>query len=503
MSPAASPAPPPAAPPAAPRRDRWHDTWRALVPLVAGACLAVVPPPSGLAQGAWQYFALFAAVILGLVLEPLPAAAVGILGVTCAAVAGLPFTAAQRAAPGFSLPSEALRWALSGFSNGTVWLIFGAFTFAVGYEKTGLGRRIALQLVRRLGHSTLGLGYAIALSDLVLAPFTPSNTARSGGTIFPIAENIPALYGSRPGETARRIGSYVMWTAFAVTCVTSSMFLTALAPNLLAVELARKVAQVEIGWTTWFMAFLPVGILLLLAVPLLVFVVYPPEVKASGEVAAWAREEARKLGRLRWQELVMAGLVLLALVLWIFGGKRIDPTTVALLVISGMVLTGIVRWQDITSNAAAWNMLVWFATLVTLADGLARVGFVGWFAKGTAAALSGIPPTAAMLALVALFFAVHYLFASSTAHTTAMLPVVLAAGVAVPGLPARPFALLLCGSLGLMGVLTPYATGPAPVYYGSGFIPRRDFWRLGGLFGAIFLAALLGVGAPWLLVLVP
>jgi L-tartrate/succinate antiporter len=92
------------------------------------------------------------------------------------------------------------------------------------------------------------------------------------------------------------------------------------------------------------------------------------------------------------------------------------------------------------------------------------------------------------------FFAVHYMFASLTAHATALLPAMLATGIAVPGMPARTFAMLLVFSLGVMGVLTPYATGPAPVYFGSGYIPRRDFWRLGLIFGVIFLAALLLLG---------
>ena len=118
------------------------------------------------------------------------------------AMLGLPFSPGQLADPGFRVPAEALKWALAGFANGTVWLIFAAFVVAMGYEKTRLGRRIALFLVRHLGRRTLGLGYAIALSDLALAPFTPSNTARSAGTIFPIIRNIPELYGSRPDDVA-------------------------------------------------------------------------------------------------------------------------------------------------------------------------------------------------------------------------------------------------------------------------------------------------------------
>jgi di/tricarboxylate transporter len=104
-----------------------------------------------------------------------------------------------------------------------------------------------------------------------------------------------------------------------------------------------------------------------------------------------------------------------------------------------------------------------------------------------------------MVALIALFFLVHYMFASLTAHATAVLPVVLATGAAVPGMPVRPFVMLLCFSLGLMGVLTPYATGPAPVYFASGFIERRDFWRLGLIFGLLYLGALLLIGVPWLM----
>jgi len=104
-----------------------------------------------------------------------------------------------------------------------------------------------------------------------------------------------------------------------------------------------------------------------------------------------------------------------------------------------------------------------------------------------------------MAILVTFFFLVHYLFASLTAHTTAVLPALLAAGAAVPGMPMEVFAMLLAYSIGLMGVITPYATGPAPVYFGSGYIPRRDFWVLGFVFGLIFLGVLLFVGTPYLL----
>ena len=463
--------------------------WKAVLPLLLGIIIALLPAPQGLNLTAWYFFAIFSAVILGLILEPLPAAAVGFIGVFLVAVLGL-------AGP---KPADNIRWALSGFSNTTVWLIFGAFMFAMGYDKTGLGRRIALILVKKLGRKTLGLGYAITFSDLILAPFTPSNTARSGGTIFPIIRNLPGLYGSSPGETSRKIGAYIMWTAFAATCVTSSMFITSLAPNLLALDLVSKTVKISISWTEWFVGFLPVGIILILILPYLVYKIYPPEIKSSEEIPSWASQELDKLGKFSRKELVMALLAVLALALWIFGGNFIDATTAAGFVISLMIITGTVTWDDILANKQAWNVLVWFATLVALADGLNKVGFVTWFAKSMAALLTGMSPIVVMVVLVVIFFIVHYMFASLTAHTTAILPVMLAVGAAIPGLPIKTFALLLCYSLGIMGVITPYATGPGPVYYGSGYISRKDFWTLGLIFGTIFLVALIGIGVPYLL----
>jgi L-tartrate/succinate antiporter len=467
--------------------------WRWAVPVGVGVLLAVVPPPARLAPGAWRYFALFAAVVAGLMVEPVPAAAVGFIGMALGAA--LRLVAAE--------PEASLKWALSGFANGTVWLIFSAFMFTLGYERTGLGRRVALGLVKRLGGSTLGLGYAVMLADVVLAPFTPSNTARSAGTIFPIIRNIPPLFDSHPGPTSRRLGAYIMWVAFATTTVTSSMFATALAPNILALDLVSKGTGLHISMAAWALGFAPVGIVLAGLVPWLTYKLYPPLVRGGRQVPDWAEGELRRLGPVTWRELAMAGLAVVAVGLWMAGAGWFEAATVALLVIAAMVVLGIVEWREIAANHAAWNVLVLMATLVALADGLNKVGFVGWFTGGATAALAGVRPAFVMAGLVAVFFLVHYMFASVTAHATAVLPVVLAAGAAVPGVPLRTFALLLCYSLGVMGVLTPYATGPAPVYFASGFVPRKDFWTLGLVFGLIFLATLLAIGIPFLMVVQP
>ena len=473
--------------------------FKTFAPVVAAIVVALIPPPDGLAQNAWYFCAIFVGIVLGLILESLSGSAIGLIGVTIVAALA-PWTLfgpAELSSPGFNAPGRAIEWALSGFSNSTVWLAFSAFMFGTAYDRTGLGRRIALSLVKAMGGRTLFLGYAVMLSDVILAPFTPSNTARSAGMIFPIIRSIPPLYDSRPNDpSARKIGAYILWTGFATSCVTSSLFLTALAPNLLAIDFIRKAGNVEISWLKWFLAFAPAGVPLLLVLPLLVYVLYPPVLKQSTEAPAWARQELAKLGPLSRRESAVALLALMAILLWIFGGQFINATTVALVVVSIMLLTGVVTWDDVVSNREAWKALTLLATLVTLSDGLYRTGLVGWFATTAADAMSGLSPNLTIVGLVGVYFLSHYLFASLTAHATAMLPILLSLGLSMPGVPFEKLALLLGLTQGIMGVLTPYATGPAPVYANSGYITSAEYWRLGTVFGAIFLGALLLLSAP-------
>jgi L-tartrate/succinate antiporter len=473
-----------------------------VVPVTIAVVLSMFPTPAGLERHAWLYFSIFVGVVAGLIIEPFPIAAVGLIG--CAAVATVSpwalFSAKELANPKFRWPEEAIKWMLLGWSSTTVWLVFTAFTFALGYEKSGLGRRIALALVKVMGRKTLFLGYAVMLSDAILAPFTASNTARSAGTVFPIIRNMPPLFDSKPNDpSARKIGGYLMWVAFAATAITSTLFLTALAPNLLCLEIVRKVANVDISWTEWFLGAAPFGLVMLAVLPLLVYWIYPPTLKDSAEAPRWAAEELRKMGPLSVKEIEVAVLVFLAILGWMFGTKVMNATTVAMVAIALMVVLGVVEWKDISGNRVAWDSIALLAFLVSLAEGLSRTGFIKWFDDSVAAYMHGFSPVVTLYVLVAIFFVAHYMFASTTPHATAMLPVMLAVGMSVPGMNVRALALMLSLTHGIMGVITPYATGPAPVYFAAGFIGRRDFWRLGAIFGAIFLVGLLALSGPLIL----
>jgi len=470
-------------------RDHRRTLKRTIAPVLVGAGLALLPTPHGLTPDAWYYFALFVAVIVAIITEPIPAPAVGLAGVVIAAMSGLVY----------KTPSQSINWALSGFSNNLAWLIFAALVLASGYEKTGLGKRIALWLIKHMGKSTLGLGYAVALADLALAPFTPSNAARSAGTIYPVIRNIPALYGSHPGPTGRKLGAYLMYTALATTCVTSSMFPTSFAANLLAVSIIAQTIHVSIPWREWFTGFLPVGLVLVVLVPALLFKIYPPEIKHAPHAPDWAAAELKEMGRMSVMELTMLGGVIVVIALWIGGSRYTDATVAAMLGVVLLVARGIISWDEIVGNKQAWSVFVWFATLVTMASGLVEVKFVQWAATSMEPFFSRVGYPLAIVSLLATFFFLHYLFATSSGHATALLPVFLTVAATLPKLSPKVGALALSYTLGLMGILTPYATGPCPIYYASGYIRKRDFWLYGMVLGMIFFVVYVVIGLPWLL----
>ena len=463
--------------------------------IAVGIIISLFPVPDGLTREAWVFLSIFISVVTGLIVEPYPAAYIGLLGVITACL----FKVGPETSSGIITPGAAISWGLSGFSNSTVWLIFVAFMFASGFEKTGLGKRISLFLVNKLGKKTLGLGYAIAFSDLLLAPIMPSNTARSGGTVFPIVKNIPVLFGSTPDNNPRKIGSYITWVAIASTCITSSMFLTALAPNLLAISLVEQAGFNAPLWGEWFFYFLPVGIILILSVPLVTYLIYPPGLKSSADIPEWAGAELKKMGRITPKEITMTLLFVLALLLWVFGQAiQVNATVSALAVLCLMILFNIIGWEDIVSNKAAWNVLMWFGTLVALADGLNNVGLLGWIANYITSTISAFSPSLILILLLLAFFLVHYFFASITAHVTALFTLFLLTGADIPGLNIPLLTYMLLYSIGLMGIITPYGTGPSPIWYGLGYIPSRTYWLLGAVFGFLFFAVLICVGIPWI-----
>ena len=298
-----------------PARTPRVDAVRLGVVAAAGAALWLVPTPAGVEPRAWQLLAVFVATIVGIILRPLPMGAMAFVAVAFAVMSGT-LTIAE---------------ATAGFGATVVWLVVAAFFIATAFIKTGLGARIAYHFMRVLGKRSLGLAYGIVATDLFLAPAIPSNTARGGGVIYPILKSLCVSLGSdAAGGTQGRIAGFLTFTAYQGVVVTSAMFLTAMAANPLAAELAAQ-QGVTITWAGWAVAAFVPGMLSLLVVPLLIYRLYPPEVTHTPEAPAFARERLREMGPMTRDERVLLAVFVFLLTFWILGSALgINATATAM-----------------------------------------------------------------------------------------------------------------------------------------------------------------------------
>ena len=458
----------------------------------------VIPVPEGVTPNAWHLLALFVGTIAAIIGKAMPIGALSMIAVALVAVTGVTN----------DKPSGAIADALSSFSNSLIWLIGVSIMISRGIIKTGLGARIGYLFIAVWGKKTIGIAYSLALSELILAPVTPSNTARGGGIIHPIMRAIAGSYDSDPEKgTQGRIGRYLALTNYHANPITSAMFITATAPNPLVVKLIADVtgAQIQLSWGTWALAMLLPGLVALAVMPLIVYMLYPPEIKSTPNAAQFARERLQQLGPITRGEMIMLGVFAILLVLWagipamlLGAGWAVDATTTAFIGLALCLITGVLTWDDVIKEKSAWDTIVWFGALVMMATFLNKLGLITWFAKsietGIGSLRLGWMGASALLMLAYLY--AHYAFASTTAHITAMFAAFYGAGLAL-GAPAFPFALMMAAASNIMMTLTHYATGTSPVIFGSGYATLGEWWKTGAVMSVVLIVIWLVVGTTW------
>eukprot|EP00252_Welwitschia_mirabilis_P025744 TRINITY_DN8181_c0_g1_i1.p1 TRINITY_DN8181_c0_g1~~TRINITY_DN8181_c0_g1_i1.p1 ORF type:complete len:581 (-),score=20.20 TRINITY_DN8181_c0_g1_i1:243-1985(-) len=466
------------------------EPWQgaAMKPLLAsiatGLILWFIPAPAGVSRNAWQLLAIFMATIVGIITQPLPLGAVALMGLGASVLTKtLTFTAA-----------------FSAFGDPIPWLIALAFFFARGFIKTGLGNRVAYQFVSLFGSSSLGLGYSLVFSEALLAPAIPSVSARAGGIFLPLVKALCVACGSNAGDgTENRLGAWLMLTCFQTSCISSAMFLTGMAANPLSVNLAAGAIGQTIGWTDWALAALVPGLLSLIIVPLLLYIVFPPTIRSSPDAPKLAREKLAKMGPMTKNEMIMAGTLLVTVGLWIFGGMlKVDAVTAAILGLSVLLCSGVVTWKECLAESVAWDTLTWFAALIAMAGYLNKYGLISWFSQTVVKVVGGLGLSWQLSfgILVLLYFYSHYFFASGAAHIGAMFTAFLSVASAL-GTPPLFGAMVLSFLSNLMGGLTHYGIGSAPVFYGANYVPLAKWWGYGFLVSIVNILIWLGVGGAW------
>ena len=443
--------------------------------------ILLIPVPQGITPESWRLLAIFAATITGSIVRPVPGSAMVLLGVT--------------ALPIFKVMT--IEQSLAGYADPVVWLVLAAFFISRGMIKTGLGRRIALLFIKAIGRHSIGLGYALVSTEALLAAVIPSTGARSGGIIFPIAKSLAEAFESRPGPSARRLGAFLMTTVYQCNVVVCAMYLTGQASNPIIARFAKEVTGIEITYSRWVVAASVPALLSLALVPLLIYKVFPPEIRHTPAASEFASKELKQMGPTKWSEWLMLLVFALTAALWMTPQlTKFHYATVAMLGICVLLLTGVLDFDDLINERSGWSVFIWYGGLLRMAEALAQTGITKKFAEAAATLTLGWKWWLALAVLLLIYFYAHYGFASITAHATAMytpfLIVILAAGA-----PPYLAVLSLAYFSNLGASLTHYGTTPAPIYFGAGYVTQRTWWVLGLIVSFLTIAVWTLFGFTW------
>lgn len=493
-----------------------------------GMAIWFSPIPAGLTAPAWHVFAVFAATILSFLLRPLPMAVCVLLGLLVLGFTGA-LVPEMEIQPNSNINKGQLPpggWAfiplgdiiehsfservagsfkavLSGFANTTVWLVVAAFLISGAMVQSGLGRRVALMMVAALGRTTLGLGYAIAAAELLLAPFIPSNTARGGGLMMPIVRSICGVLGSEPEREPKRAGEYLVLCGAHLNLITAAMFLTGMAANPLVARAASDFLKQDFGWGMWLKGSIVPGIISLLLTPLLLYWLARPELSDAREAQKSIRNELKALGPWTPQQITMAIVLAVMLLVWATAPLqescwelKLPTPLVALGGVAALIVLGVLPYERVKGNAAAWDTLLWLGGLISMADALKSTKFVDWFAEQVQSNLGGITGIVAAIALAVVYFYSMYAFSMLTGHILAFTGVFFTVSAAVGAPPLVMIAMIAYFS-NLCGCTTNYSTGPTVIYSGLGYVSTGRWFAIGFVMSLAHLAVWLGVGLPW------
>jgi DASS family divalent anion:Na+ symporter len=189
------------------------------------------------------------------------------------------------------------------------------------------------------------------------------------------------------------------------------------------------------------------------------------------------------------------------LILWVFGEQlKIGASLAAAIGVSAMFLTRVLTWQDALDEKAAWDTMIWIGLLIMLASKLNEYGLISWFGQELGPLLQGYRMIVVYVLVATIYFYSHYLFASATAHISALFPISLALMISA-GIPPFPAAIALGSLSNVYGCLTQYAIGSGPVMFGAGYVTQREWWSIGFTMSLIYLLIWLFIGPLWWILL--
>lgn len=377
--------------------------------------------------------------------------------------------------------SAALTTALAGFSNTALALVGGALFIAAAMMHTGLDRRIALLILSKIGARTNHVLAGVIIVGFILSLFVPSTTARVS-CMVPIVMGIITAFGV---DKKSRFAGIMMIATAQADSIWNVGIKTAAAQNMIALGFIEKQLGHYITWLDWFIAAVPFALCMSVALYYLLLKIMPPETEEiAGGQEAIARE-ITKLGPVKTSEKKLIFLSVLLLFFW--STEKIlhpfDTSSTTIAAISCMLLPGIgiMNWKE-AQDRIAWGTLLLFGVGISLGSALLSTKAAAWAAKIVVGVfgLSTATPLVILAVLAAFLIIIHLGFASATALSAAMIPILISMLQSIPA--SAPHAVGMTMILQYVisfGFILPVNAPQNMVAYGTETFEVRDFIKTG------------------------
>lgn len=472
--------------------------WGLIAAIAALVIIVALPTPAGLTVAGHRMLAILAFAVILWMTEAVDYAVSAIL--IAALMAFLLGLAPNVANPKVLLgTSGALTLAFSGFANTALVLVAAALFLAAAMTATGLDKRIALNILSRVGTKTNNVVIGTILVGFVIAFMVPSTTARVA-CLVPITLGIIAAFGvNKRGAFA----SMLMLVTTQTASIWNVGIKTAAAQNMVAVGFIEKTFGKTITWLDWFIAAAPFGALMSIALYFVMTRMMKPEVNEVPGGVEGIKKSLADLGPMKGTEKKLLALSLTLIGFWATEGilHRFDTSTTTITAVALMFMPGIgiMTWKE-AQPKIPWGTVILFGVGISLGTALLQTQAATWLANIVVAEFGLKNATALfILGVMSLFLIVIHLgFASATALASAMIPIVIAVlkGVATPGINIIGMTMLLQFVVSFGFILVVNAPQNM-VAYGTETFQARDFVRTGFVLTIIATVLVMVLGATY------
>ena len=362
-------------------------------------------------------------------------------------------------------------FALSGFASPALWMLITGFIISIAMTETGMARRVALHLMRLFGKTPGGAILSPMIANLLVAPLTPSNTARTAA-MLPIVEGVAQAYQVKRGTS--NFGKALFLSNTFASNITAGGFLTATIPNPVAIGMivaAVGTASAATSWAFWALAALPATLVVLLGSAYVVRWLFPPEMKSIPGGLEYITQELRDMGPMSTKEKKALLFFVIALVLWATDMWHHFNSTMVAFAVSTLILfpgVGVITWKEAQKHVP-WELFVYFGGVITLSGVLMKTKAFEWLIKSglDALGLTQVEMLPLLIGLMGFTIFSHVIWSTTTAMAGVMIPIYIGLAQSF-GFPIAGFVLPQAILMGY-ALFLPFNTMGNIIMFGAGY----------------------------------